>query len=237
MAPARSPCRSSSSRARASAAHASRLSVGARWSPPATASPNVARSSPAIRSASSAWMAKIPAMVRSRSNVSAHRWSSVRASMSWAFMRIRPPACWTPPSSTYATPSSRPISGMDRLRPAYRSTEVREITVSPGTRASWVRRSSCSPEAKKSADPSSALRLANGRTAIPLARSSADSAAAGAGRAGSPEPVRMSPAATTPQRPNAARPPRRALRQVRSRRTPPGVVPAGGGAGAAASSP
>jgi hypothetical protein len=71
----------------------------------------------------------------------------------------------TPPSSSVATLSRRPISRTSSCLPLNANDELRAVTRSPGTRASWLRISSASPSEKYSLDGSS-LRLANGSTAI-----------------------------------------------------------------------
>ncbi len=63
------------------------------------------------------------------------------------------------------TPSSSPISGIDRSVSRYFSTDVLEITFSADILASCVKRSSCMPSTKNTS-ASFALRLAKGRTAI-----------------------------------------------------------------------
>ena len=73
----------------------------------------------------------------------------------------------TPPSSTVATLSRRPISRTSSCRPLNANDDVRAATRSPGTRASWLRISSDRPSEKYSFS-TSWLRFANGSTAIEL---------------------------------------------------------------------
>ncbi len=80
----------------------------------------------------------------------AQRWRSVRASMSWAVMRMRSPERTMEPSTMASTPSWRAMSGSERREPLSAMTEVRETTRRLGIRASSVMSSSVMPSAKYS---------------------------------------------------------------------------------------
>ena len=97
-------------------------------------------------------------------------------------MRTWSPDLRTLPSSTVATPSSRPISLIFTFLPLKANAEVREATRSPGTLASRLRSSSVSPSEKYSCSRSE-LRFTSGRTAMEGAACSAEGGAGSLGRA------------------------------------------------------
>ena len=87
------------------------------------------------------------------------------AEISWAVTRMRSPARRTLPSSTFVTPSASAMPRTSSFLPLNAKADVRAITLSPGIRVSSLMISSARPSLKYSFSLS-ALKLANGRTAI-----------------------------------------------------------------------
>ena len=105
-----------------------------------------------------------------RSYRSDHKWVPSAAAISCAVTRIRSPARRTLPSSTLVTPSACAMWRTSSFLPLNENADVRAITFSPSTCASALMISSARPSPKYSFSRS-ALRLANGSTAIDAATS------------------------------------------------------------------
>src|SRR5687767_14211777 len=100
-----------------------------------------------------------------RSYRSDHNWVPSAAAINWAVTRIRSPARRTLPSRTLVTPSACAMRRTSSFLPLNENAEVRAITFRPSTCASALMISSARPSPKYSFSRS-ALRLANGSTAI-----------------------------------------------------------------------
>ncbi len=111
-----------------------------------------------------------------RSYVSDHRCELSATFSSCTEMRTRSPALRTLPSSTVDTSSRAPIVARSSRPPRNWNDDVRATTRRPRIRASTLISSSARPSEKYSS-PGSALRFANGSTAIEARRSGAAAAA------------------------------------------------------------